>query len=273
MCRRFEWMFWTIYTLMHKNGADDGAFRYIKELADRVQNLEGSLQVQQGIEIPPQQYFQHESPQQQRASEEFLPSEDSMQRKRTFSAVSGELGAPYQPQRPVTGWAPQELPRHLPHPSATYVTPHSATPSTATLFREPHYSPDGLQPSPQWRNAPEPVPHQGSSFESMPQIDHSLLDRAPEWDESIVDGYVMHIRYDCFLNSVAYFNLDTTISYNPRTLFSPFLRASCDPRLLNTQQLCTRPSTSLYMPLSGPSLRQVPRHLSNQTLERQPNSF
>ncbi|KAG0645944.1 putative transcriptional regulatory [Hyphodiscus hymeniophilus] len=177
---------------------DRGSRRsYIKELADRVQNLEGSLQVQQGGEVSTQQYFQHDSPQQQRASEEFSPPDDSMQRKRTYSAVSGDLGTTYQPQRPATGWASQELPRHLPHPPNAFPASHSAPATTTTVFREPNYSPNGLQPSPYWRTAPEPVRRQSSSFESLPQTDHSHHERVTDWDESIVDGYynIIHPTY------------------------------------------------------------------------------
>ena len=160
--------------------------RYIKELADRLNTLEGALQAG---EIPVQQYIHQDSPLQRRGSEEFSPppNSDNMQRKRTYSSVSGDFGTPYQPQRPATGWASQEPPRHLPHPSA-FATPQSAPPPATHVFRDPNYSPNGLQPAPQWRSAPEPLRRQSSSFENVPQIDPSFADRVVDWDEGTVEG-------------------------------------------------------------------------------------
>jgi hypothetical protein len=161
--------------------------RYIKELADRLNTLEGAMQ--QAGEIPVAQYLHQDSPAQRRGSEEFSPppNADNMQRKRTYSSVSGDFGTPYQPQRPAAGWASQEPPRHLPHPSA-FGTPQSAPPVATHVFRDPNYSPNGLQPAPQWRTAPEPLRRQSSSFDNMAQADHSRPERVADWDESIVDG-------------------------------------------------------------------------------------
>ena len=56
------------------------------------------------------------------------------------------------------------------------------------MFREPNYSPNGLQPSPQWRTAPEQLHRQSSSFESMPAVEHTHPERVTDWDEATVDG-------------------------------------------------------------------------------------
>jgi hypothetical protein len=166
--------------------------RYIKELADRLNTLEGAMQAG---EIPVSQHMSyHESPLQRRESDEFSPppSADTMPRKRTFSSVSGgEFGTPYLPQRPVSGWPPQDQPpRHLPQPPQSF-SPSQPASATPQLFREPNYSPNGLQPLPQWRNPPESSQRPSSSFEGLTQ-ESVQADHIPDWDESIVDGYVMN---------------------------------------------------------------------------------
>lgn len=164
--------------------------RYIRELADRLQNLEG--QVQHGVDVSGQQYLHQDSSLQRRASEEFPASQqdtDKMQRKRNYSSsVSGDFGTPYQSQRPASGWASQEPPRQLPHPSTPFSIPQSAPAPSTTAFREPDYSPNGLQPTPQWRTAPEPPRRRNSFFESMPQADPSHAERVADWDEGIVEA-------------------------------------------------------------------------------------
>lgn len=164
--------------------APDNMSRYIKELAERVQTLEGS--------IAPAHHYQHQDGHSQRRdSQEFSPPQesDNMQRKRTYSSVSGgEYGQPYQPQRPISGWASQDLPRHLPHPSSAFATPQSAPSTSTNLFQQPNYSPNGLAPTPQWRAAPDALRQQGSSYEVVAQTDHGYPERVADWDESIVDG-------------------------------------------------------------------------------------
>jgi len=142
----------------------------------------------QAGEIVPQ-YLHHESPTQGRPSDEFSPppNAESVSRKRTFSTVSGEFGSPYQAQRPLGSWASQEAPRHLPHPTPAFPS-SQATPSATHVFRGPNYSPNGLQPLPQWRNAPEPLRRQSSSFESMAP-DSSQADHPSEWDDALIDEY------------------------------------------------------------------------------------
>jgi hypothetical protein len=148
----------------------------------------------QASELPvQQQYMQHHDTTLQRhGSDEFSPppNPDGSPRKRTYSSISGEFSTPYQPQRSqAREWASQEQPRHLPHPSSTFATPQTAPPA-ANMFREPNYSPNGLQPVPQWRNAPDPPHRQGSSFDSNVQAEHGHTDYAVEWNEGLVETYV-----------------------------------------------------------------------------------
>jgi hypothetical protein len=160
--------------------------RYIKELADRLQNLERDMQAGGSGEIPSQQYLQHhDSPLQRRGSDELSPPPNTElpSRKRTYSSVSNEFNTPYQPHRGSTAWAPQEPPRHLPSP---FGAPQTAP--AAQMSRDPNYSPNGLQPTPKWRGGLEPVRRQSSSFESMVQGDQSHGEPTVDWDETIVDG-------------------------------------------------------------------------------------
>lgn len=186
-----------------KRGPSKG---YIKELADRLHTLEG---VMQANDVPIAQFLpQHDNPsQQRRGSEEFSPAPhmDSMTRKRTFSATSGDLPSPYQPHRPHAGWVSQEPPRHLPHPSSSFSTPQPAP--TAHMFRDPNYSPSSLQQVAQWKNPPESLRRQSSSFESMLQgAEHGSGEYTAEWDDSIVDGYynLIHPTFPLLSSSKAH---------------------------------------------------------------------
>jgi hypothetical protein len=164
----------------------DANFRYIKELADRLGQLEGAMQAS---EMPVPTYL-HDSPLQRRGSEDFSPppSQEHHPKKRTYSSVSGsEFGTPYLAHRSVSAWPTHESPRHLPAPVSGFAaTP--LPPVTSQAFRDPIYSPNGLAPLPQWKTAPEPPHHQSAAFEN------AIQDRAPsesplEWDDTTVDRY------------------------------------------------------------------------------------
>jgi hypothetical protein len=138
----------------------------------------------------PNQFIGHPDNPMRRPSDEFSPppNAEGGQRKRTYSSISGEFGTPYQPQRPVSGWAsqpPPDQPRHLQQPSPAYATPQSAP--GPHMFREPDYSPNGLPPNPQWRNPPD-LQRQGSSFESAVPIEHSQPEPNLDLSDSILDG-------------------------------------------------------------------------------------
>jgi hypothetical protein len=159
--------------------------RYIKELADRLNTLEGAMQAG---EIPVPQYLPHnDNPLQRRESEDFSPppSAENLAKKRTYSSVSGgEFGTPYLPQRPLSSWPTQET-RHLPHPSPGY-SAAQLPPVNSQNFRDSNYSPNGLGPLPQWKPAPEAVRRQSAGFEGAMQ-DHGHSERAVEWDGAVVD--------------------------------------------------------------------------------------
>jgi len=164
---------------------------YIKELADRLGNLEGAIQAGQAGEIPPQ-FFAHQSPLQRRASDDFSPppppSANSMAQKRPYSSVSsGEFHSPYQ-QRQQSSWTTQEPQRHLSQLPLAISSPQS-TPIPSNVFREPNYSPNGLPPLTQWRNAPEPVRRQSASFD-IAQSDRAQPEHVVELDGAVVKWYL-----------------------------------------------------------------------------------
>jgi hypothetical protein len=184
----------------------------------------------QASEIPVQYMPHHDSPLQRRGSGEFSPppNNEISPRKRTYSSISGEFSTPYQPQRPSVGsWPTQETPRHLPHPSSAFATPPTA-PAAPHVFREPNYSPNGLQPLPQWRNAPEPPPRQNSSFDSISQAEHGHSDHAVEWDEGVVDRYVYKIGAFLEIHLCLYLPATTSL-YTPHILFCLSLRLESIP--------------------------------------------
>lgn len=164
---------------------DVRTYRYIKELADRLNTLEGQMQAG---EIPVSQYLpHHDAISHRRQSDEFSPPPNGEPpRKRAYSSISNEYGSPYQPQRSSTSWASQEPARHQPHFSSQFATPQSA-PGSSQLFREPNYSPNGLQPLATWKTSAEPVRPQSISSENMKQGEHVHSQNMVEWDDAIID--------------------------------------------------------------------------------------
>lgn len=161
-------------------------YRYIKELADRLNTLEGAMQAGEMPQFTPLQHHEGGS---RRGSNEYSPTpgiEGAQQRKRTFSSISNEFSSPaYQPQRPSIGWSSAEAPRHLP-PPATYQMAVSGEQPQAS-FRT-HYSPNGLAPQAVWSNAPDTAQRAGGSFGSMGQAEQSYPDHKVEWDDNLVTG-------------------------------------------------------------------------------------
>ncbi|RFU35137.1 hypothetical protein B7463_g1215, partial [Scytalidium lignicola] len=199
-----------------KRGPSKG---YIKELADRLNTLEGAMQAG---EIPGY-LAHHESPSQRRASDEFTPppNVDGAQRKRTYSSVSNEYGTSYQPQRSSTGWGLQDSQRQHSHVTPTFSTPQTA--GSNQIFREPNYSPNGLQPTPTWRNQPESQ-RQSISFEAVASLDQNH-EYGSDWDDSIVDQYytVIHPTYPILPQSSS--RLSAKLSSCPNALRFAFLEA------------------------------------------------
>ncbi|KAI6711501.1 hypothetical protein JHW43_005985 [Diplocarpon mali] len=169
-----------------KRGPSKG---YIKELADRLATIEGAVH---GTDMGQQYIPHHESLQQRRASQELSPPPNSAPGKRTYSAISasgGDFDSPVLAQRSLSHWDQQESQRNVSQQAPSFTQPLTGQ----HLFREPNYSPSGLQPSPQWRNAPETPRRQNNLFESTAQDPGHPLD----WNERIIDEYyvVIHSTY------------------------------------------------------------------------------
>ncbi|TEY40873.1 hypothetical protein BOTCAL_0416g00050 [Botryotinia calthae] len=164
-----------------KRGPSKG---YIKELADRINTLEGQVQ---GSEMP--QYQQSQEILQRRPSEEFSPTPNPEQipRKRGYSSISGvgEFNSPYQnqQQRSASNWIPQERPRSS-ISNSSYPTSAQLPGTTQLPTREQTYSPNMTVPQQKWVNAPdvsgsvEAVNHtsQPQSEDPVEYIDDSLLE-------------------------------------------------------------------------------------------------
>jgi hypothetical protein len=197
----------------YRSITNDHICRYIKELADRLNTLEGAMQ---SGEIPQFGPLHHESAS-RRGSNEYSPPPNidvsQQQRKRTFSTISSDFSPLYQPQRPSVGWAPPEPSRHLPPPASVYqISPPVSAEQNQTLFRPTHYSPNGLAPQPTWRKSSDSA-IRPSSFEPIAQAEQMQADPNVEWDDSIIDGY----RYNYLNTMFKHLRLlDTTRIFIPR---------------------------------------------------------
>lgn len=156
---------------------------YIKELADRLNHLEGAMQNQSGeaLHYPPHA----EGGGSRRASNDYSPPPPHLEgqppRKRTYSSISQDFAPGYQSQRQSGQWQALETPRHHAAPAAPYGQANVAPESS---YR-PLYSPNGLAPQPQWRNAP---PEAGrGSFDGIPAAEGAHADHKLEWDEYIAE--------------------------------------------------------------------------------------
>ncbi|ESZ89727.1 hypothetical protein SBOR_9890 [Sclerotinia borealis F-4128] len=168
-----------------KRGPSKG---YIKELADRINTLEGQVQ---GNDMP-QQYPQAQEIL-QRPSEEFSPSPNPEQipRKRGYSSVSGagEFVSPYQQQRSASNWIPQDQQPRSSIPNPTYPAPLPG--STQLPTREQNYSPTAMVSQQKWVNAPDA----GSSAEAVIHTSQSHGEDAVEWiDDSLLESYYKFIH-------------------------------------------------------------------------------
>ncbi|KAF7861969.1 hypothetical protein EAF04_007850 [Stromatinia cepivora] len=168
-----------------KRGPSKG---YIKELADRINTLEGQVQ---GTEMP--QYSHPQEILQRRPSEEFspTPNPDQIPRKRGYSSISGsgEFVSPYQQQSMPPNWIPQEQqPRSsIPNPAYSARLPGS----TQLPTREQNYSPNLMVSQQKWVNAPDV----GSSGEAVNHTSQSHSEDAVEWiDDSLLESYYKFIH-------------------------------------------------------------------------------
>lgn len=192
-----------------KRGPSKG---YIKELADRLNTLEGAIQ---HGELPvSNQLMSHSNDGFRRPSDEFSPppNAETGQQKRTFSNISGEFGTAYQPQRPAN-WANSQATQSQSQQlqqTSPYATPQSAQ-GQPNNFREPDYSPSCPAPTPHWRNPPDTA-RQDSSSESVLPVEPIQPEQHFELSDAVIEGYynTIHPTYPILPHSNA--RLKTTLS-------------------------------------------------------------
>ncbi|QSZ35944.1 hypothetical protein DSL72_007066 [Monilinia vaccinii-corymbosi] len=173
-----------------KRGPSKG---YIKELADRINSLEGQVQGSGGgggggSGIP--QHYQHPQEDLQRrpsCSEDFSPTPNPEQitRKRDYSSISGagEFVSPYQQQRSASNWIPQE-------PQARSSISNSSYP-TSVPTREQNYSPSMMVSQQKWLNAPDLA----NAVDAATHTSHPLGEDAVDWiDDSLLESYYKFIH-------------------------------------------------------------------------------
>ncbi|OBT66952.1 hypothetical protein VE03_04138 [Pseudogymnoascus sp. 23342-1-I1] len=203
-----------------KRGPSKG---YIKELADRLNHLEGAMQNQAGGEA--MNYPPHtEGGGSRRASNDYSPPpphvEGQATRKRAYSTMSQDFVSGYQPQRQSGQWQAPETPRNHAAPATPYGQANAATESS---YRPPLYSPNGLAPQPQWRNGP---PEAGrGSFDGLPPAEGAHADHKLEWDEYIAEDYYKTIQPTFPLLSSSHGNVTTRLANAPPLLKDAFLEA------------------------------------------------
>ncbi|PQE17697.1 C6 finger domain-containing protein [Rutstroemia sp. NJR-2017a BVV2] len=246
-----------------KRGPSKG---YIKELADRINTLEGAMQSSDlpvGSYPPPQ-----DSPMQRRPSEEFspTPNPEHLVRKRGYSSISGSAGesnSPYPPPRSASNWAPQDQPRPT-NQSTPGFAPQQLVP--IPLPRDTNYSPTNMASHQQWANAPDYT--QNSSLDAVAHIAQSHNDQPIEWDENIVDSYYKYIHNTYPLLSLTKARLSSRLAACPGPVRDAFFEAlyaairtfpsatPLEPR--NTKQAINLMTTALY---DNPSVRSPTTNL------------
>ncbi|KAB8294079.1 hypothetical protein EYC80_009533 [Monilinia laxa] len=169
-----------------KRGPSKG---YIKELADRINSLEGQVQGSgSGSGIP--QHYQHPQEDLQRrpsCSEEFspTPNPEQINRKRDYSSISGsgEFVSPYQQQRSASNWLPQEQQPRSSIANSQY--------PTSLPTREQNYSPNLMVSQQKWLNAPDV----GNTIDAIPHASQTHGEGAVDWiDDSLLESYYKFIH-------------------------------------------------------------------------------
>ena len=150
---------------------------YIKELADRLNNLESSMQSGE-IQYTP---MQHDGTPPQGQEEYSPPPNGGSSRKRTYSTISNDFGASIQNHRPSVSWNPQEPQRNIPP------GPYPATPDQSQIGYRPQYSPNGMAPQPVWANGPDAARRPSAAFDGYSHTNHNHIEIKLEWDDALVD--------------------------------------------------------------------------------------
>lgn len=167
-----------------KRGPSKG---YIKELADRLNHLEGAIQNSHGGE--PIQYPQPNADLSRRQSQDFSPpptldGTPSIGRKRGYSSVAQEFGTPgyaqQTPQRQSGQWSQMDMPRHTPQQFT-----HAAPEPYRAIF-----SPNGLAPQAQF-----PVGRPANmSLDGNFNLDGLNLNDRLDIDDAVVEEYFRTIH-------------------------------------------------------------------------------
>lgn len=140
-----------------------------------------------------QQHIAYDLPLQRRSSDEMSPpplNSETAQRKRDYSTISGDYNASFSTSRPTSSWPHHDGQRHLPQPSTLHSISHPSPPRGPPAFRDPQYSPNGLPPPPQWKDAPPPIRRQSSSLESIDQSEQTRPNRQLDLEDTLLDRYV-----------------------------------------------------------------------------------
>ncbi|TKA68036.1 hypothetical protein B0A49_10611, partial [Cryomyces minteri] len=190
-----------------KRGPSKG---YIKELADRLNQLENHIAPQNMHQQQPQSDMGYLHGLQQEDGmvrgleqlRDFSPPSGAFPRKRTHSMSEGYSGAYNLPQRQSVGGNYQESPRQMSH----LQTAQSGPSSDMRL----QYSPSGPNPhaykfSPQDTGRRESI---GMSYDP----DLSAAVAALQWDESAVDQYY-HLSVQCEIENAANRGVQSNIVY------------------------------------------------------------
>lgn len=164
---------------LHRGELTDVPRRYIKELADRLNNLESSMQSGE-IQYAP---LQHDGTPPQ-GQEEYSPPPNGgpSARKRTYSTISNDFNTSLQNHRPSVNWTSQEQQRHIP-PGTTY----PANPDQSQIGYRPQYSPNGMAPQPIWADGPDSARRPSASFEGYTHANNNHIESRLEWNDALMD--------------------------------------------------------------------------------------
>lgn len=156
--------------------------RYIKELADRINTIEGKLNT--SVEGP-------DTMARRASSEAFAsPGIGDESRKRPFSSISGDGFHTPSPSRISAGYTTDHRPI-LPYVQPDFRPPNSGNPNELAM------KPVTLMPFPGGANEaglqaqPEPI-MDGMSQNGLPQGSSHQTDQLPEIEDAIFDRYVIH---------------------------------------------------------------------------------
>lgn len=149
------------------------SLRYIKDLADRLIQLEGAMQGQ-ASDVP------HGNVSPRETREYSLPPSAEQPRKRTYSSISNDLNT-YQPQRPASNWPPLESSRN------TAFNDSSLTGDSNSQAYPPRVLVGAMAPQPALTNGPDVVSQPNGSFDGMTHSEPNHTEHQLDWNDSIAE--------------------------------------------------------------------------------------